>query len=260
MALGTGGVKTNPLILYTHPHFSGLSPLDASSLDVEGRDRKDVHDNDEVIEEDMASEISTGSSSMLSKPKLPSTPTGIVIVTPKANRPPSTDSVESTVSTDSEVSRTSSDLRSQIPLTFSLLSIPFTLHQWWFSWLLTYMIMYVGTMNLWLDRVTEDASVADTFSKVFGIIQVSALVLAPLAGFLMDYQINQANKHVDAMKRRVARVQAGFWPMMFTTATLTAILICRFFNNTTAVYTSILFITLLRSFLVAVGSAYLRIR
>ena len=42
------------------------------------------------------------------------------------------------------------------PLSQSLISLPFTLHQWWYSWLITYMIMYVGTMNLWLDRVTDD--------------------------------------------------------------------------------------------------------
>lgn len=42
------------------------------------------------------------------------------------------------------------------PLSQSLISLAFTLHQWWYSWLITYMIMYVGTMNLWLDRVTDD--------------------------------------------------------------------------------------------------------
>lgn len=44
----------------------------------------------------------------------------------------------------------------EVPLRESLTSLPFTLHQWWYSWLITYMIMYVGTMNLWLQRVTSD--------------------------------------------------------------------------------------------------------
>ena len=247
-----GGVKTNPLILYTHPHFASLAPLDVTALDSNDKGKEDMTE-----EEDTASRIPTGSSSMPSTPSSPKLPAGLV--TPKANRPPSTSSEVSATSIDSDVSRVSVS-EAPVPLSSSLFSIPFTLHQWWFSWLLTYMIMYVGTMNLWLGRVTTDAAVADTFSKIFGIVQVLALILAPIAGFLMDHQVNQANKHTDPMKRHLARVQSGFWPMMFTTTTLTAILVCRFFNSTTAVYTSIVFITLLRSFLVAVGSAYLRIR
>ena len=91
-------------------------------------------------------------------------------------------------------------------------------------------------------------------------MQILALVLAPIAGFIMDYQVNAANLVPDPFKRRLARVQAGFWPMIFTTTTLTAVLACRFFDSPVAIYTSIIFITLLRSFLVAVASAYLRIR
>lgn len=101
---------------------------------------------------------------------------------------------------------------------------------------------------------------ASNFSKVFGIVQVLALVLAPMAGFLMDSQVNAASRELDPFKRRLNRIKAGFWPMMFTTATLAATLVCRFFDTATAIYISIIFITLLRSFLVAVASAYLRIR
>ena len=56
----------------------------------------------------------------------------------------------------SEGSSSDSTGPSDPPLRVSLISLPFTLHQWWYSWLITYMIMYVGTMNLWLDRVTDD--------------------------------------------------------------------------------------------------------
>ncbi|KAI1289929.1 Solute carrier family 43 member 3 [Halotydeus destructor] len=163
---------------------------------------------------------------------------------------------------DAESVRASSSASSEleIPLRHSLLSLPFTLHQWWYSWLITYMIMYVGTMNLWLQRVTTDIQVASNFSKVFGIVQVLALVLAPMAGFLMDYQVNRANQEQDLFKRQLNRVRAGFWPMMFTTGTIAAAILCRFFDTTTSIYVSIAFITLLRSFLIAVASAYLRIR
>ena len=64
-------------------------------------------------------------------------------------RPPSSSSKSS--SSTSNASSTD-----QVPLSQSLFSLPFSLHQWWYSWLITYMIMYVGSMNLWLDRVTTD--------------------------------------------------------------------------------------------------------
>ena len=57
--------------------------------------------------------------------------------------------------TPSSISVASSSV-TDIPLKNSLFSLPFTLHQWWYSWLITYMIMYVGTMNLWIGRVTTD--------------------------------------------------------------------------------------------------------
>ena len=104
------------------------------------------------------------------------------------------------------------------------------------------------------------SEVASNFSKIFGVVQILCLVIAPIAGLIMDHQVNKANLEVDPIKRQLNRIQAGFWPMMFTTSTLSAILICRFFNNPVAIYTSIIFITLLRSFLIAVASAYLRIR
>lgn len=56
----------------------------------------------------------------------------------------------------SQLSLSSTSTSEKIPLKQSLFSLPFSLHQWWYSWLITYMIMYVGSMNLWLNRVTTD--------------------------------------------------------------------------------------------------------
>jgi hypothetical protein len=146
------------------------------------------------------------------------------------------------------------------PLRISLGSLAFNLHQWWFSWLITYMVMYVGSMNLWLERVTTDLRVASNFAKIYGIAQIIGLVLAPIAGVFMDFNVRKADKETDPFKRKLKRVQAGFWPLLITTITLTACLICRFFDNEIAIYVSIAFMTAFRSFLIAVGTAYLRIR
>ena len=147
-----------------------------------------------------------------------------------------------------------------VPLGVSLWSCAFTLHQLWFSWLNTYMVLYSGSMNLWLDRVTSDTAIAGGFTEAFGVVQVSALIIAPMAGLFMDRNISRANKDPDPLKRKLNRAQSGFWPMLLTTVVLTVAVVCRFFNTGGAVYSSIVFITLLRSFLVAVASAYLRIR
>ena len=146
------------------------------------------------------------------------------------------------------------------PLKLSLYTWGFVLHQWWYSWLLTYMIMYVGSMNLWLGRVTTNLDQAGNYTKIYGLVQVSALILAPIAGLIMDHSIAKANRVTDPFDRKIRRIQAGFWPILFTTGTLVMILICRFFDTAAAVCISIVFITLLRSFIIAVASAYLRIR
>ncbi|XP_074598965.1 equilibrative nucleobase transporter 1-like [Brevipalpus obovatus] len=147
-----------------------------------------------------------------------------------------------------------------IPLRESLLSIPFWLHQWWYSWMVTYMAMYVGALNLWLCRVTPDKSEISFFTKLYGITQVSSLIIAPLTGFWLDNRVNKANEEPDSTLRRLKRNQAGFWPLMITSSTLTGIHICRFFDTKVAVHVSIFLITFLRAILVAVGSAFLRIR
>ena len=147
-----------------------------------------------------------------------------------------------------------------VPLSVSLWSWAFTLHQLWFSWLNTYMVLYSGSMNLWLDRVTSDTAIAGGFTETFGIVQTSALIIAPMAGVFMDKSIRRANKNANPFEQKLSRAQSGFWPILVTTVVLTIAVVCRFFNTSGAVYSSIIFITLLRSFLVAVASAYLRIR
>lgn len=146
------------------------------------------------------------------------------------------------------------------PFSASLLSIAFLLHQAWYGWMVTYMTMYVGSMNLWLDRVVHNNPSATDFAQIYGSCQILALVLAPLAGLWMDAKINKAEKEDDEMKKRIKRIRSGFWPMLFTTLMLIGIVVCRSFNNHEAIYTSIAFVTVLRSFMVAVGSAYLRAR
>jgi hypothetical protein len=161
---------------------------------------------------------------------------------------------------DQNNAQVSSPSSSIPPLRISLGSLAFNLHQWWFSWLITYMVMYVGSMNLWLERVTTDLRVASNFAKIYGIAQIIGLVLAPIAGVFMDFNVKKADKEIDPFKRKLKRVQAGFWPLLITTITLTACLICRFFDSQIAIYVSIAFMTAFRSFLIAVGTAYLRIR
>jgi len=122
------------------------------------------------------------------------------------------------------------------------------------------MVMYVGSMNLWLQRVTNDLETAGSFAKIYGIAQIVGLILAPIAGIFMDFSIKKADQETDPFKKKLQRVRAGFWPIFITTLFLTACLICRFFDNESAIYVSIAFMTIFRSFLIAVGTAYLRIR
>lgn len=148
----------------------------------------------------------------------------------------------------------------QLPLKLSLYSLPYFVHQYWFCWLITYMIMYVGSMNLWIRRVTDDVDKAGFYLKIYGLLQVFSLILAPMAGAMMDYEVNKASKENDLFKRKIKMAKAGFWPLLFTNLSLLGVIICKFFDHETAIYISIVLNTILRSFLIAVASAYLRIR
>ncbi|OTF74263.1 hypothetical protein BLA29_005671, partial [Euroglyphus maynei] len=152
------------------------------------------------------------------------------------------------------------DDANELPLRVSLLSISFLMHQLWFSWINTYMVLYSGSMALWLDRVTDDDHEKGRFTQTFGLVQVSALIIAPIAGDIIDRIVRRAQNVQDGNHRRLIQAQSGFGPILFTTLTLLAAVICRFFDTSIAVYLSIIFITILRALFIAVASAYLRVR
>ncbi len=146
------------------------------------------------------------------------------------------------------------------PLSVSLGSFAYNLHQMWFSWMITYMLLYVGSMNMWTERVTSDKAHQSSFVNLYGLFQVLALVISPLAGLLMDWKLNAANSEPDPLERRIKRIQSGFWPLFITSLTLLICVLCHYFDTQEFVYTSIIFITVYRAFLLAVGSAFLRVR
>ena len=146
------------------------------------------------------------------------------------------------------------------PLGISLNSFAYNLHQLWFSWMITYMLMYVGSMNLWTERVTYNKDHQLAFVNLYGLFQVLALVISPLAGLLMDWQLGKAESVDDPLEKRLIRTQSGFWPLFITTITLLLCVFCHFFDTKEFIYISIVFITIYRAFLLAVGSAFLRIR
>lgn len=146
------------------------------------------------------------------------------------------------------------------PLSISLCTFAYNLHQLWFSWMITYMLIYVGSMNLWTERVTSDLVAQKSFVDIYGLFQVLALVVSPLAGLLMDWQLSKANSIADPLEKRLIRSQSGFWPLFITTITLLICVICHYYDSKQFIYISIVFITIYRAFLLAVGSAFLRVR
>lgn len=150
--------------------------------------------------------------------------------------------------------------KKQIPLRKTLLSFSFLAHQYWFSWVLLYTVIYIGTLPLWIDRVTSDSETASRFTEIYGLIQITGLILAPLGGLIMDFFVNRAAREEDPMQKRLKIAQSAFIPMLLTTLIEAACHVCRFYFNSMAIYASIGLITLLRSSFVGVGTAYLRTR
>ncbi|GFY72746.1 solute carrier family 43 member 3 [Trichonephila inaurata madagascariensis] len=147
-----------------------------------------------------------------------------------------------------------------LPFKTALTSFSFSLHQYWFSWLLLATLNYSGSLHLWMERISSDVHIVSMYTQIYGLCQVSSLILAPLAGIVMDRTLNSASLEPDFDKRKLIKLRSGFWPMLFTTMAQAIVQFCKFFENDTSVYISIAFTTILRSFHVAVATAYLRIR
>ncbi|XP_042901069.1 equilibrative nucleobase transporter 1 [Parasteatoda tepidariorum] len=163
-------------------------------------------------------------------------------------------------SVEMEKEITTASLEEQLPFKVAVTSFSFSLHQYWFSWLLLATLNYSGSLHLWMERISSDFHVVSRYTQIYGLCQVSSLVLAPIAGIVMDRTLNSAAQEPDFDKRKLIKLRSGFWPMLFTTIAQAIVQICKFFENDDSVYISIAFTTILRSFHVAVASAYLRIR
>ncbi|XP_055940776.1 equilibrative nucleobase transporter 1-like [Argiope bruennichi] len=152
--------------------------------------------------------------------------------------------------------------REEIPLRRSLLSVSFLLHQYWFCWILLYTIIYVGTLHLWAERTTTDRSEDAFFSEIYGIFQISGIFLAPIGGIFMDWSIRRVSKseNLDPSDHMLKVLRSCFWPMFLTTLLEVVAQVCKFFNLRSAIYVSIVSVTLLRAFFISIGTAYLRIR
>ncbi|XP_054719767.1 equilibrative nucleobase transporter 1-like [Uloborus diversus] len=147
------------------------------------------------------------------------------------------------------------------PLRESLLSASFMMHQYWFCWLLLYTIIYIGTLHLWIDRTTTDPDEDSLFSEVYGLSQVTGLFLAPIGGIFMDWSIRRvAKKEGDGEQNLLRVIRSCFWPMFLTTVLEMIAQVCKFFNTNSAIYVSIVAVTMLRAFFLSIGTAYLRIR
>jgi hypothetical protein len=142
----------------------------------------------------------------------------------------------------------------------SLISWAFFLYQWWYAWFFTYMSLYIGSFNLWAGSVTSDSKTASNFAQIYGLAQLTSLVLAPIPGIFMDLSIKKADEETDPFERKLKRFQSCFWPISVTTLLATACIICQFFKTEIAIYISIAFITLFRLFLTAVETTYIGIR
>lgn len=148
----------------------------------------------------------------------------------------------------------------QIPLRESFFSLPFMLHLWTYAWLISYPYIYVGTMSLWFERMPDGSTIEERFSKIYAFSQLSNILIAPFAGFIIDCKISKAQKEKDPFLRRLKTVQSGFLPLMMAITTAASIITTKFFDEELAIYVSIGFITLLRSFHISICSAYLRVR
>lgn len=162
---------------------------------------------------------------------------------------------------------------SPLPLTFSVFSLSSLLYNFWFAWMMLYALYYNGSLHLWVGRFSNNPDDLDTYVNILGLSQLGALVLGPLIGVVIDWNLSRVPepnkdgpKHPTSVgdgedfDQCVNQVRATFWMALLTTCMVAAVQITKFFNSSVAIVTSMVFFIIFRSSVMGISITYLRQR
>ncbi|ROT69462.1 Solute carrier family 43 member 3 [Penaeus vannamei] len=151
-------------------------------------------------------------------------------------------------------------IESPSSLKTSIWSASSFLHQLWFFVNLLAINNYQQSYNVWITSSSCSVTEAGLYSMLFSYSNLLTVFFGPVGGVFTDYMIRKAYRTPNELDRRVKEVQASFWPLLVTTVFTSIMYACLLFFHPAAIYVSLLCMVVSRPCIIAVSTAYLRIR
>ncbi|KAK7086245.1 hypothetical protein SK128_003027 [Halocaridina rubra] len=146
------------------------------------------------------------------------------------------------------------------PLARSLWTASSMLHQLWFFVNLFAVNNYQQTYNVWITSSSCSVNEAGLYSMLFSYSNLITVFISPMGGAFTDYMVKKAGKTPNELDKRVKEVQASFWPLLVTTISTVAMYASILFYHPAAIYVSLIAMIVARPCIIAVSTAYVRIR
>lgn len=151
--------------------------------------------------------------------------------------------------------------KSKQPLSKSVMSTSSLLHQYFFFVSLFAINVYQQNYNVWINLTSCSVEEAGFYSMLYSYSNLITVFFGPLGGVFTDVMMRRAQRTApDDLTRRVREVQAPFWPLLFTTAATVMMYASKFFLHPAAVYVSLIAMVISRPCVIAVSTAFVRIR
>ncbi|XP_023230138.1 solute carrier family 43 member 3-like isoform X2 [Centruroides sculpturatus] len=142
----------------------------------------------------------------------------------------------------------------------SIFSISFIFHVVSNCLLALSIIIYLGSFNWWITKLTSNQEEVSRLSEIFGFSQLPMIIVSPFIGILLDSAVKKAQEEEDPILRKKKSQRAGFYSLIICSTVATSMIACRTISNVTAVYFSLVFYVLSRPILNSVSPGYIRIR
>ncbi|KAL7643209.1 UNVERIFIED_CONTAM: hypothetical protein RMT77_006500 [Armadillidium vulgare] len=146
------------------------------------------------------------------------------------------------------------------PLLSSLLSFSSFTHAIWLSIHLGSAVFFALYFNSWISQIAQTNDEAGFYSLLYSFICLACFAVTPFPGLVMDFLYKKAEKAPSEEERLVLKLKSPSGPLIFVTFVSIGLIATLFFRTPFAVYLGLVFLMLLRAFVMAVGNSFVAIR
>lgn len=130
----------------------------------------------------------------------------------------------------------------------------FLLHVFWYSILQLRFFYFVGTLNPWLERISQTEEEVSQYTDISMFFMLGGIVTSITAGTFFEMQKRRYKDSKHPFRRRTGPVVI---PLMVGTALGVLLSVMQMIPAQGAIYASFISVTAFRSFLYAIGNGYL---